>query len=77
MGRDQEVDRYCQGATWSRKARDRQHWRELAEGYFQQLAEGHILGIRYKVHQERGEWTLLLAEFFPPHHRVSRKTNII
>ena len=25
-----------QGATWSRKARDRQHWRDLAEGYFQQ-----------------------------------------
>ena len=24
------------GATWSRKARDRQKWRDLAEGYFQQ-----------------------------------------
>ena len=27
---------HWQGATWSRKARDRQQWRELAEGYFQQ-----------------------------------------
>ena len=43
MGRDQEVDReedgmiqHWQGAAWSRKARDRQQWRELAEGYFQQ-----------------------------------------
>ena len=25
-----------QGATWPRKARDRQQWRDLAEGYFQQ-----------------------------------------
>ena len=25
-----------QGATWSRAAKDRQHWRNLAEGYFQQ-----------------------------------------
>ena len=24
------------GATWSRKAKDRQKWKDLAEGYFQQ-----------------------------------------
>ena len=40
-GRDPEEDQekdiqQWQRATWSRKARDRQQWRNLAEGYFQQ-----------------------------------------
>ena len=30
---------HWQGATWSRTARDRQQWGELAEGYFQQLRD--------------------------------------